>query len=223
MGVGLISCSESTVDADGSRLGWNYYPVELGLYRVYQVEETNYALVGSETSVYQLRESMVDTSNIGSEIRIVLNRESRLDANDEWQLDSVWTARIDPNRLIVTENNVPFVKLTFPIVNETIWDGNSSNTRNFDDYRTDNTLKDTVLYEQPYSDLWTVVQSDLGEDILGRNDRSEIYAPDVGLLIKNVVIWNYCQMDCSSEKQIVAGRELSQTLIEYGNLLSENE
>ena len=212
----LISCSSSEVETDFSRLGHDYFPMKVGSYRIYDIDETHYFLTGPQQRLYQLRESVVDSTIISdSEVLYTVHRETKESDEENWSLDSVWTASVSTQRAIVTENNIPFIKMVFPIENGLTWDGNSYNARIMDEYVYDNSLSDTSVMENAYSELWTVIQSDEGENFLGRNDRMEIYAREVGLIIKNVHIWNYCQ-DCSSEKQIVAGRDLTQVLIEYG-------
>ena len=61
-----------------------------------------------------------------------------------------------------------------------------------------------------------VIQSDRGEDFLGIHNKSETFAPNVGLLIKESEILNYCQTDCTEEKEIQSGRTLVMALKEYG-------
>ncbi|MFY0626624.1 MAG: hypothetical protein JXR07_10025 [Reichenbachiella sp.] len=219
----FIDCSETIVENDSDRLGWQYFPAELGAYRIYSVNEIRYSLVGAEESTYELRESIVDSVSNNEIIDLIIHRETRVNENEEWELDSVWTAKIDPYRAILIENNIALVKLSFPLINENIWDGNAFNSRSEDIYRYELSLADTTLNNHLYTDLWTVVQSDLGEDFLGRNDRSEVYAAHVGMIIKEEIVWEYCQTDCSEDKQIVNGRELYQSLISYGNLIDENE
>ncbi len=213
----LAACTSSEVAPDPTRLGHDYFPMKVGSYRIYDMDETNYALIGPEHRVYQLRERVMDSTIVSSdEIRYTLHRETREDSTQAWSLDSVWTARVDIHRAIVTENNVAFVKLVFPIENELEWDGNAYNARSIELYNFLNSPADTTLYDELYSELWTVVQRDDGENFLGRDDRYEIYARNVGLIVKSVHVWEYCQQDCSSENQIVAGRDLTQVLIEYG-------
>lgn len=215
--VVLSACQDSDVEFSRERIGMHYFPMEVGSFRIYQIQETRYTLIGSEFNEFQLREQIVDsTLLIDGQVQYEVRRERRQDENSTWEIDSVWTARVSTNRAILIENNVPLVKLVFPIENQLTWDGNAYNTREFDEYRYDRTLADTVLHDQSYENLWTVVQSDFGTDILGRNDRYEVYAPNVGLIIKKSIIWNFCQSDCSSENQIVAGRELLQSIISYG-------
>jgi len=212
----LIGCS-SSVDTDLSRVGQDYFPIEVGLYRIYDMQDTMYLLAGPDIRHYQLRERVIDSVIISSsETSYTLERSVRDDEFQRWQVDSIWTARINPFRAVSTENNLSFVKLTFPIENNMEWDGNVLNSRPIENYKFNNSLLDTILFDQTYNQLWTVTQSEKRQDFLGKDIRYEIYSRDIGLLIKSVSTWVFCQSDCSSLDQIVAGRGLSQTLIEYG-------
>ena len=214
----MTSCATSEVEPDLTRLGHDYFPMKVGMFRVYDMDETTHRILGPERRRFQMRETVVDSIVLsGSEVRYTLHRETRSDDEGVWSLDSVWTARVSTQRAIVTENNVQFIKMVFPIENELEWDANAYNSRNFEYYRYDNTTRDTTFFENQYDDLWRVYHGpNLEENFLGWNSRSEIYARNVGLIHKSVHIWNYCQQGCSSEKQIVAGRDLTQVLIEYG-------
>lgn len=215
--VFLMACSESELEISSDRLGLAYFPMEVGEYRIYEVEETNYYLVGPQSSSYQLLEEVVDSTLIStSEVKYKLHRSKRANDTEEWELDSIWSTTLSNIRILSNENNVAFVKLVFPVINGLEWDANIYNNESSEYYRYASTLLDTTVLDQSYSAALKVIQSDQGQDIIGRDDRFEVYAQDIGLIIKKSIVWEFCQEDCSSENQIVAGRELEQVLISYG-------
>lgn len=218
IGLGLMmACGESELETDLDRLGSAYFPMSVGEYRIYEVEETNYYLVGSETASYQLIEEVVDSTIVSSiEVKYKLHRSKRANDTEEWKLDSVWNTSVNATRILAEENNVAFIKLVFPVQNGEEWDANIYNSRSSEYYRYADALLDTTVAEQVYTSCLKVIQSDLGQDLIGRDDRYEVFAEDIGLIIKKSVVWEFCQEDCSSEDQIVAGRELEQILISYG-------
>lgn len=221
----FVQCSESSLQPDPSRLGFDYFPLQVGTYRIYDVEEVNYTVTEEFESNYELRESVVRKEiDLSGDSIFVLHRHKRLEGED-WVLDSIWTARHESTRAVLVENNIPFVKMVFPIQNDSIWDGNILNIRNTDWYRYDLTRADTLLNGIAYSDIVKVIQSDAGEDILGRDDRIEIYSRGIGLLIKESITLKYCNEEdeqgntrlCDDIIQVIGGRELRQTLKEHGN------
>jgi len=215
--IAILACTESTVTPDPNRLGLNYFPLEVGSFRVYDVEEINYTVLAVDTFNYQLREIVSRKAvDITGDSVFIIYRESRSDELEAWQLDSVWTARLTGTAAVMVENNVSFLKMVFPIRNDSTWDGNSLNVKSPEFYRYDTFFPDTVLNDTTYMDLVKVIQSDQGEDFLGRDDRMEIYVQDIGLLIKESVVLKFCQMDCAEEKEIEAGRIWRQTLTSHG-------
>lgn len=213
----LLSCGESTIAPDNSRLGLEYFPLETGQFRIYDAEEINYSILGSDTAYYQLRESVVDSFlNTENTLTYILHRESRANASAPWALDSVWTARRSSSTGVVTENNIPFIKLVFPLENGLTWDGNKLNKRQAELYTYDLDVPDTLLFENQFNSLVKVTHSDVPENVVNRDQRSEIYAPGVGMIIKNSIILAFCTQDCPVEKTIEAGRSIQLTLRSYG-------
>lgn len=213
----LFSCSESEVILDTDRLGLHYFPLEVGDYRIYDVEESNYSVLGVTTENYQLKEFVADSNlNASNNLQYIIHRSTRLNETEPWQLDSIWTAQKSTSIAVLTENNVPFVKLSFPIEHQVQWNGNSLNSLAEENYWYNTQIPDTTLLDSLYQDIVQVVQNDRGEDFLGLENRSETFAPHVGMIIKESVILKYCQTECATEKEIESGRELVMILKEYG-------
>lgn len=212
-----MSCNESELPVDTDRLGLHYFPLEVGNYRIYDVVETKYTVLETTTSNYELKESVADSIyNSGGNLQYIIHRSTRANDTEAWQLDSIWTAQKSTQIAVLTENNVPFVKLSFPISHELEWDGNSQNTLASELYWYNTELPDTTLHEVLYQDVVKVVQNDSGEDFLGFDNKYEIYAPHVGMILKESVVLKYCQTDCATEKEIQSGRDLVMTLKAYG-------
>ena len=204
-------------------VGSNYYPLTVGRYAVYEVEDIRYSLRdGADTNRYQLRERVADSLvGAGEEIIYSLERYSRESAEDYWQLDSVWTARRSEQRVVVTENNVPFVKLIFPFREDLRWDGNALNRRPTLTYTlttTDSTLRREIGSERDslLNHSRTVVQRRL-ETLVNDSVLTETYGPAAGLIYKKSRILQYCaDQDCIGQQQVVSGRLYRQILIDYG-------
>lgn len=217
LGWYLIGCSSSEVTLDTDRLGLNYYPLEVGGYKIYDVIEKKYTVLGTTTDIYELKELVSDSNlNASNNLQYIIHRLTRTDDTESWHLDSIWTAQKSTYIAILNENNVPFVKLSFPIEDQLTWDGNSLNTLEQEIYSYETHVPDTLLMDSLYQDLVLVIQNDRGEDFLGVEYRSEVYAPNVGMIIKESKILNYCQEECNDEKEIQSGREIMMTIKAYG-------
>lgn len=209
---------KSDVDLDTDRIGLNYFPLEVGLYRVYDVIETNYTVLDVKKEHYQLKESVADSGiNASGNLTYMIHRSTRLNDMSSWQLDSVWTAQKNTSTAVLTENNVPFVKLSFPVENLVSWDGNRLNSLENETYFYDTNIPDSTIAEITYQQLVKVVQNELEEDFLGLDHRFETYAADIGMVFKESVVLKYCQSECGEEeKKIDAGRSIVMTISSYG-------
>ena len=209
-------------------LGTEYYPLAVGRYAIYDVEDIRYTVRdGIDTNRYQLRERVADTwSGAGGEIIYSLERYTRDSPENDWQLDSVWTARKSERAVVVVENNVAYTKLVFPFRDALEWNGNALNSRPELRYRlttTDSSLRQEIsaTWNDPswndyIEESRTVVQRQL-ETLINDSVLTETYAPELGLLYKKTRILHYCaDDDCIGQKQIVSGISYRQTLLTYG-------
>ncbi len=217
LGVLSFSCNESK-EVGAETLGYNYYPLNLGEYRVYEVEEINYLITGFDTAVYQLRETIFDTIQSDNRITYLLRRDIRADDLSNWESDSVWTVARTESFLAITENNIPFIKLTFPVLSGRQWNGNSLNTNSELTYyyqQIASSLVDSISVD----DHIRVIIEDVEENVTGVDLRSEVYVAGVGLVEKDYLTQRRCtSSDCGADLgEVIGGRSLKQTLIEIGN------
>ena len=224
LGLLLLGCvSDDLPSPIPPVAGPDYFPLSVNRYAIYDVEDIRYTLRdGADTNRYQLRELVADSLlGEGGEIIYSLKRYTRNPSVDRWQLDSIWTARKNQERVVVVENNVPFLKLVFPFREGLQWDGNLLNSRWPQPYTL--TATDTTLHQEISSNLDTLL--DHSQTVVQRNLRTlvgdsvlvEIYGKDVGLLYKKSLILQYCADEgCIGQQQIESGRSYRQTLVAYG-------
>lgn len=214
--LGLFwQCSEIK-DTDPQSLGSSFFPLNVGDYRIYQVEGIKYALDVDSLFSYQLKESVVDSFiNLESGISYKILREKKDDQADVWLFDSLWTARKDEGKAVMVENNVPIVKLTFPIGDSVSWDGNSLNDQFQDEFT-------MTSVNRPYSDDFasynntaTVIQEFLPDLNVNWISRKEVYAESFGLVYKENILLIYNQSAIGAEI-VDSGLRYYQHLVEYG-------
>ncbi|WP_420319053.1 hypothetical protein [Ekhidna sp.] len=212
----ISSCNE-TKEIGPSALGYDYYPIEIGQYRIYDVEEIQFNITGFDTSVYQLKETIFDSIQSNDQITYLLRRDIRMNENAEWESDSVWTVARTTNYLSITENNIPYIKLTFPVTAGREWDGNSLNSRSTLTYYYQN-LEIPLIDSISTEDHIRLVIEDIEENVTGVDLRSEVYVKGVGLIEKNYLTQTKCTAsDCGPDLgEVIAGRSLKQILIEAG-------
>lgn len=199
-------------------VGYDYYPLEVGQFRIYDVEEIRYLITGFDTSAYQLREIIFDTIQSANQTTYLLRRDVREDAQDNWESDSIWTVTRASNYLSITENNIPLVKLSFPVNIGNQWDGNGLNSRAEQLYRYQQ-VESSMIDSIQIDDQIRVIIEDVEENITGVDLRSEVYVRGIGLVEKDFLTQKKCTAsDCGPDLgEVIAGRSVKQTLIEIGN------
>ena len=218
LSIAALACGcNETLEADPSALGVDYYPVEIGQYRIYEVEEVTFLITGSDTSTYQLRETIIDSLVSLDQTTYLIQRDTRADAMGEWESDSLWTVTPTSLNVSVAENNIPFIKLTFPVREGIEWDGNSLNTRGNQTYYYEN-LMSSDFTDVPVEDQIRVIIEDIPENTTGIDLRSEGYARTIGLVEKDYITQVRCTASSCGDDfgKVESGRSLKQRLIEYG-------
>ncbi len=225
-GILLLSgCESEYLAPDTGRSGTDFFPLEVGQYRTYTVEKITFSFLEvPDTSRFFLKEVVADSFlNQTNTPTYRLERFTRTEENQPWQLDSVWTAIKDTRRAVVTENNVPFIKLTFPLRTDLQWDGNVLNTQLEDIYELQPTTEELHHeIESPLDSLLsssiTVIQERSQDTTLAKIDVLETYAENIGLFYKKTVRLQFCNTDtaCIGQGIIEAGRKFKQTLIAHG-------
>ena len=212
-----ISCNE-TKEVGPDTLGLDYYPLKVGQYRIYDVEEIQYLVTGFDTARFQLRETIFDSIVSTDRTTYLIRRDSRLNAMDNWKSDSIWSVTRAFNYLAITENNIPFIKLTFPVSAGRQWDGNGLNSRSTLTYYYQ-AIQNPIIDSLDTDKHIRVIIEDIEENVTGVDLRSEVYAEGIGLVEKDYLTQTKCTSgDCGADLgEVIGGRSLRQTLIEAGN------
>lgn len=217
----LASCAEEVieVDADALNAGKEYFPLKAGSYVEYSVNQVLHKeLVDDEFQNFFLRQEVasVDTSGQYPIYRLEISTKTKL--TNEWVLDSVWTVRDEGSRLVQVENNVPFVKLIFPVQESLEWDGNRYNTLSIEEYEAINLNQPYDLGMESFDNTLTIIQKD-NYTLIDKDSRMEVYAAGVGLIYKKKELFKYIndsQSPFYAKDSIIGGIFYEQALIGYG-------
>ena len=217
--ITAMSCNTGTLDADEEKLGTAYFPLVEGSFNIYDVEEISYSILGTiDTTKYELKELVTSSFEDNSEKVYILHRFSRESEDDNWTLDSAWTARNSTVQAIVVENNVPFVKLTFPIEEGRIWNGNSLNSLSNEDYVMVNVSRPYEIGESSFDETLKVIQTDNEDSVINLDRRIEVYGAGIGLLYREKSNIQWCSdPDCILQKIISSGTVFRQSYKTSGN------
>jgi hypothetical protein len=204
----IAACSnDNTTEQIEIDFGYDYYPLEVGKYIIYDVDSIVYdPVVGGtliDTNSYQIQEIIVDTliDNSGRTV-YKIHFQTRKDATESWELKMVYTAVKTTIALVKTEDNLPFTKLIFPLKDTAKWAGN----RLFNDENRIVTVRGETLEifrnwesivssigtnqtvgNQNFSDIVTIQHAN-DENLIERRFVEEKYARSVGLIEKKIMV-----------------------------------
>jgi hypothetical protein len=210
----------SEIEFDPEASGQAFYPVNTGNYREYKVQEIRYTILNPpDTNTYFLKEQIGDSFiNQTGGLTHTLNRFIRNNDTIDWEIDSVWTVIKSETNVVVSESNIPYTKLIFPVLELKKWDGNAFNTMEEELYTYEDTYQQLTLNDINFSSTLKVIQEYNPDSIVMWDQRSEIYAENVGLIYKESIILYYCtENECLGKQIIEQGIDLKQKLIGYGN------
>ena len=220
-GIVMIGCN-GLAPPEPERLGYAYFPLTVGDFRIYQAQTINYNLDGtSDTVNYQLMEVVADSTITGNETSYRLDRFRRANATQPWEIDSVWAARRNAYQAIVVEHNVPIIKLSFPLAEDRRWDGNAMNSRESDEFKIRNFGATYQMDGQDYPNSLEMVKEDLLDPLQITNDNYhiEVFSKGVGLIHRLDIDKKYCNpVDCQDPGIIEQGRVYEQKLLQIGRL-----
>jgi hypothetical protein len=93
-----------------------YFPLQTGMYQIYDVDEIRYELGIAETLHYELKTVVADSfKNAAGTYTYVINRSKKDVGQTQWETLETWSAYSGKREVVVSEGNTPFVVLTFPL------------------------------------------------------------------------------------------------------------
>lgn len=225
----LFACAKRELDDHQTDMGYDYFPVKVGQYRTYAVDSIVFGQLGADTLSSQIKETIVEELNDGLDKKYRVLREWRKSMDDNWQTNTVWWIVKEENRIIQTEENLKFIKLTFPVKLGTSWDGNSffddrtvvkiasENLEFFKEWDYQVTGKgDRILSNESFDNVFVIQEADFETSIELRKSTA-IYAKGVGLIERMQQILDTQCITCSNawSEKAEKGVILTQLLIDH--------
>jgi len=183
------SCKKSDNGSTTGGLTYSYFPSNIGHELTYDAELiTKDEFSGNEDTVYFQIKEVIESIISDNEGRPTqrLERYHRSSDTDPWVIANVWTSNLTSTLAEKKEDNITYIKLTFPVTFGKTWDGNSLNN------------SDLLLYEYTeintpgsagslsFDSTLTVLQID-EDNFIERIYATERYATGVGMIYKEQI------------------------------------
>ena len=116
----ILGCGDDPIDSAYPDLTREYFPLKVGSSITYQVDSIVFddAPGGNklDTVSFQLKEEVASANRTeAGDTVYYLHRSRRADDTQPWNLTDVWTASTTGTEALRTEENLTFLKLSFPL------------------------------------------------------------------------------------------------------------
>jgi hypothetical protein len=166
-------------ETENPSIGYDYFPLHIGKTLVFAFDSIafNDNTKSSDTFYYELtwRVDTFFTNQSGYPVYVINQSVKDTGSGNVFNRMALF-AEINPQQLVITENQLAFVKLVFPLGNVTSWNGNMYNTL----FRQTYQLK---YFNKPENGLNTAfVQEANNINAIEEEVRYSIYAQNIGLI-----------------------------------------
>ncbi|WP_205500696.1 hypothetical protein [Rufibacter psychrotolerans] len=190
----LSSCGDDEISRDPDSIGYQYYPLEVGRYWIFNVTENKYVNNAKvETTTHQTREEIdaIVKDQTGKEwYRVELSR--RPDASANWVISGVRLVSLSANNLQIQENNQTTVQMVFPVKNGYSFVANGFQDQENPVYFTYAALGKAFSQDGlSYDNTLTLVKLDEDTEVVF--DKSiEVLALNSGPVYRSEQLYDYC-------------------------------
>lgn len=216
--IALFSCEPppplaALPDAD-------YFPVQMGKYRIYNVTEALYRLGQSATTRhYWLREQTGESfRTLAGDTAYVITYAHRFDNKDSWVIDSMGTVQQSAAECLLTVGSRTVVKLAFPAFDGQRWNGNRYNALGNDEFRLQHCHLPFRINQETIDRTVTVVEQN-DSTLVSQDKRVAVYGYQIGLVYAERQQLRFCATDpgCGQPTAIAYGIRQFIRLTEYGH------
>jgi hypothetical protein len=220
------SCVKEELPETDDLLGLGYFPLTQGKFVIYEVDSTVFTELPKDTISYKYRikEKIADSfiDNEGNTAYRIERYIKKYDPNQEydqmsWTIKEVWMLNANNKHIQVSESNLRYTKLIFPIQEKASWNGNAANSLPERNYSYDYIDRAEVINANSLDRVLRVKQLDYST-LISYQNYSEKYAYGVGLVSKELVdvVSNTIVPSVAVLNRIESGIKYKQTVLSYG-------
>ncbi len=228
----FLACVKKKLPDNEALLGLDYYPLTQGKFIIYDIDSTRYEPIGQikiKNTKYRIKEKIADsyTDNEGKPaIRIeryikMLPLAPKTYDSIPWTIKEVWMMNATKYNIQVSERDVRYTKLIFPIQENVSWNGNAKNTIGEWNYTYAYIDKKETIGGTSMDKVLQIKQFNL-PTLISYQNYSEKYAKGIGLVYREIsdytsnTITYVNGVAVPIENRIEFGVIYKQTFLSYG-------
>lgn len=189
-----------------------YFPVELNQEKEFLITNINHSSFGKDTVTYYLKEVISEKFlNLEGDSAYRIERFWKTDSMDNYEIKDIWVANKSLNFAQLIEENIRFTKLIFPFDVNVVWDGNTFNNQQSQEYRIESINIPFTVNGLSFDSSITVIQN-YKSNLLEYENSKEIYVIGVGLVYKEDI---EVLINSANSNDFSQGYEFYQELIEF--------
>jgi hypothetical protein len=197
----------------------DYFPLQTGHVNIYRMDSLNFYFYGQLDTVtsYLAKDTVEDSFTDGAgNLAWHVTRYLSDTTGSSWNVYATYVVTPSTQKIELTEDNLRFIKLAFPMTNGFSWQGNSylpyEPYKDFFDFSDDSHLtlsnwnytyqsvnKPYTVFTHTFDSTITVLQNDDSinssisdpNSFASRTYWSETYAKHVGLVYRHTEMWDY--------------------------------
>ncbi|REG90341.1 hypothetical protein [Algoriphagus antarcticus] len=202
----FTSCAKE-IEEGQVDLGYDFQPLEIGLFWIYSVDQTTY--FGENDSVQELffyKDRIRSFYTNAEDEQAFIMQRSKSSDEINWVTEIEYTLIQRDLSLVRTIQNQSLVTLVFPPKDGVVWNGNVYRNDVEDDFELINS-----------GNSIRINQEDSDDKVTYRDIRYEIYDKNVGLVERYDEVLTYCSRnDCLGDMLIDSGSKVQMKLTDNG-------
>lgn len=211
----LISGCDRQIEESSKDFGFDFQPLEKGLFWIYKVDETLYfGENDAENSQFFYRDLIRDFYLNAENEQVFIVERSKSTNQINWIKTKEFTLLRKGFSLIKTQDNQAIISLVFPPELGKSWNGNGFRNDVEDEFVIDDAINSASANS---ASVIRVLQEESDDLITFRDNRFELYEKGKGLVEKYEEVLTYCSRnDCLGDQLIDSGKKVKMEMIEYG-------
>ncbi|WP_051663876.1 hypothetical protein [Dyadobacter crusticola] len=217
----FVSLSLAACDGDKAEPvdTYQYYPLEVGRYAIYDVREEIYSTGQANPVIknWQEKDQIERVSTNAEGISTyTYSRSTRNKAGEYWTKVKEFAVQKFPDKILTNIDNQTFFSMAFPIDMRMSWNGNIYNNLDAEDYHYEDLGQSAKIGDQTFNNVLNVVERN-DSSIINRYIGIKQYGLGVGLISDLQTSFEFCQDDaCIGSGKIDSGTRKTRKIVEFG-------